>query len=164
MKSTLFAFFLATIGVPGFCFADPCCFPTVDAYMSKSYGASHADDENIFVKEEKYGNDVFYWVADKTSGTNYARSLLKKNASGEFCLVLSTRPAAQVVPEMVDTLGAPRQFVATEQAPPGMPEHEITYELNGTSLKYEAKTCKAISHIGKRRTVKSISCGRFLTP
>jgi hypothetical protein len=142
--------------------AETQCFPTIEAYMNKSYGESYKDDENISVREEKYGKNIFYFVVDKTSGTNYGRSLLREKTAGEFCLVLSTQPVAQLVPGMPDELGVPQKFVATDQAPPGMPEHEITYILNKGDFRYDAKNCKEISWINKKRKTKTISCRKLL--
>lgn len=90
------------------------CYPTVDAYMTASYGENYKDDENISAHKDIYGGNIFYIVADKTSGTNYSRSLLRENASGKFCLILSTPPIAQLIPRAPDEFGVPQKFVATD--------------------------------------------------
>jgi hypothetical protein len=137
------------------------CFPTVAAYMSKSYGESYQVDDNISVREKKYGRNILYSVADKTSGTNYARSLLRENTKGEFCLVLVTPPIAQLDPEMRGESEMPQKFIASDQAPPGLPGHEITYVFNPKDFRYDAKTCKEILRINKKKKSKLISCTKL---
>lgn len=134
------------------------CFPSVENYMSKLYGENYKDDDNISMHQEKYGKNIFYIVTDTTSGTNYVRSLLRKKTSGEFCLILLTQPVSQLVPRMIDKSGIPRKFIATEQAPPGLPEHIITYVLNEKDFRYSAHICKEVSWVSKTKKIKTISC------
>lgn len=138
------------------------CFPSIDAYMSMSYGENYRDDENISIREEKYGKGKLFFVTDKTSGTNYARYLLRKMKPGQFCLVLSTPPVAQLVAGTRDETGFPKKFFATDQAPPGLPAHEITYVLDQQSFRYDAKICNEVLYANKKRNVKSVSCDEFL--
>lgn len=130
--------------------------------MTASYGENYKDDENISVREDKYGGNKFYTVADKTSGTNYSRSLLRESAPGKFCLVLSTPPVAQLTPRARDEFGVPRRFVATDQAPPRIAEHEWIYVFNWDKSRYDAKICKEISWINKTKKTTNISCSKLI--
>ena len=100
----------------------------MEAYASKSYGAEFRDDENIVLSKKKFGKAMFDVVEDRTSGTNHPRSLLSKRAGG-YCVVLTTPAVAQLAPITTNDSGVPLKFRSSDQAPPGMPQHEITYTV-----------------------------------
>lgn len=137
------------------------CFPAVDEFLAKSYGDDYRDDENISVHLEKFGEKEFIVVADKTSGTNYARNLLIEKSHNRFCLVLRTPPVAQLTTSIVDAHEFPN-IVATDQAPPDLPGHEITYFFNVDRFRYDATVCREISHYQKTVRAKTVSCSAFL--
>ena len=133
------------------------CFPSVEAYASKSYGAEFRDDENIVLSKKKFGKAMFDVVEDKTSGTNHPRSLLSKRAGG-YCVVLTTLAVAQLAPIATNDSGVPLKFRSSDQAPPGLPQHEITYTLDPTSSVYEPGDCREISYVGKKKNAKPVEC------
>lgn len=137
------------------------CFTTVEEFLTKSHGENYRDDENISAHVGKFGNKEFLIVADKTSGTNYARTLLYERLPNQLCLVLQTPPIAQLTSSTVDVHEFPN-LVSTDQAPPGMPQREITYLFNWDRFRYDATMCKEISSFRKALRAKTISCMAFL--
>lgn len=100
-------------------------------------------------------------LEDRTSGTNHARSLLRKRA-GKYCVVLKTPAVAQLVVIATNDHGLPLKFQSSDQAPPGLPRHDITYLFNLVLLEYEAGECREITYAGKARTAKPTDCRRLL--
>jgi hypothetical protein len=133
------------------------CFPSVEAYASKRYGAEFRNDENIVLSKKKFGKAVFDIVEDKTSGTNHPRSLLSKRAGG-YCVVLTTPAVAQLETIATDDSGVPLKFRSTDQAQPGLPQHEITYTFHPASSVYEPGDCREISYVGNKKNVKPVQC------
>lgn len=133
------------------------CFPSVEAYASKRYRAEFRNDENIVLSKKKFGKAIFDIVEDKTSGTNHPRSLLSKRAGG-YCVVLTTPAVSQLAMIATDDSGVPLRFMSMDQAPPGLPQHEITYTLNPASSVYEPGDCRGISYVGNKKNVKPVQC------
>jgi hypothetical protein len=135
----------------------PTCFSDANAYMVATFGDNYRDDENLKLTEKTYGTTKFSLAEDATSGTNHARVLLRELQPKKVCVVLSTPPVAQLDVSKVNTSGVPEEFTATDQAPPGLPENEITYRIT-PQMNYVAAACSTVTHKGKVATKKMIKC------
>jgi hypothetical protein len=102
----------------------------MEQFATATFGATFAQDENIVLRKEWLGSRVFHIVEDRTSGTNYSRTLLLANPNGAYCVVLETPPIAQLDVLSVQPDGFPHRLRSTDQAPPGLPVNEITYVLD----------------------------------
>ena len=162
MKSHLFVTLIVAI-LHGTAFgADGQCFSSIEAFMVNSFGEHYLNDENLFLIDKKYGKQKFKVSEDRTSGTNYSRSLLIERKDKGVCLLLSTPPIAQLNAFSFNRRGFPVQFISNDQAPPGLPEHEITYLFDPVNFKYVPITCKEVMNNGKKRTKKEVTCKKML--
>jgi hypothetical protein len=137
--------------------ARPACYANMAAFMSSNFGATYREDDNLVVEEKQYGGQRFAVVADKTSGTNYSRVLLRNDRKDHVCVVLKTPAVAQLNVTKSDRNGVPLEFVAADQAPPGVPGIEITYSLNASNL-YAPSSCKQVAYKGKKGLKKAVPC------
>lgn len=140
--------------------ADAACFASGAAYAASIYGADFAGDDNIAVGTRQYGGQLFTVVEDKTSGTNHPRTLMLARAGKGYCVVLSTPAVAQLEPSMPDARGMPLRFTAIDQAPPGLPAHQIIYSWQPAGMRYAARECALISDVGagKHAKAKPVPC------
>ncbi|NVD71554.1 hypothetical protein HUX88_13465 [Duganella sp. BJB1802] len=158
------AFAAALAGMQGSAFAaEQECYPSVERYMIQTFGDHYVDDENLIVRERTYGQQRFYVASDITPGTNHAEVLFKRTQQNRFCIALSTSMMAELRAVKFDSLGYPQEFVSVDQAPPGMPQQEVTYSLNAERTAFYAATCKEITFKGTRQVKKAVSCGAFFT-
>lgn len=135
----------------------PACFSDLNAYMVATYGAEFKDDDNLRMTERIFGKTRFSIVEDRTSGTNYARVLLRARSSKNVCVVLQTPPVAQLDVVKVNAAGVPEEFTTADQAPPGMPGTEMRYRLTSDRT-YRVVACTAVKWQGKQVIRKQIAC------
>lgn len=138
------------------------CYPSVETYMIKTFGEHYADDENLIVTERTYGRQNFHVAADMTPGTNHSEVLFNKTEDNRFCIALSTSMMAKLTAVKFDSKGYPQEFVSIDQAPPGMPEHEVTYCPNAERTAFHAAVCNEVTFKGKKRVKKAVPCRAFL--
>lgn len=154
----------ALAGMQGSAFAaEQECYPSVETYMIETFGDHYLDDENLVVSERTYGRQHFYVAADLTPGTNHAEVLFSRTQPNRFCIALSTSMMAELRAVKFDSTGYPQEFVSVDQAPPGMPQQEVTYSLNAEHTAFHAAVCKEITFKGKRRLQKAVPCSGFFT-
>lgn len=138
--------------------ADKECYENIDTFLITTYGENYKEDENIDIKSICYGVQNGYWVADKTSGTNYSRTLLIERPKKGVCLALSLPPVASVEAGVLGRSGLPNTFTSIDQAPPGFPSHEVKYLLNLKKYKYQPALCKEVRYVGDKRSERTVSC------
>jgi hypothetical protein len=134
---------------------EPVCFANGEAYMVATYGRDYRDDQNLTIRQERYGKESYYVARDMTSGTNHQITLLMKNQKKGLCKVLTTYPVAALVPITSDKNGRPISFVAKDQ---GTISHEILYTWREGTEEFRALRCTESHWIGKRLQSEKISC------
>lgn len=135
--------------------AETGCFANGEAYMVAKYGDAYRDDENLLIKKERYGKQVYYAARDVTSGTNHPITLLMQKPGQGWCEVLTTPPIASIRASKLDKNGRPLAFFAKDQ---GTTSREITYVWEQQSAKFKPAECAEVSWVGKRSASKKIAC------
>lgn len=156
-------FAVALIGLQGAAFGvEQECYPSVEAYMAETFGEHYADDENLIVTERTYGRQKFYVAADMTPGTNHSEVLFNKTEDNKFCIALSTSMMSKLTAVKFDAKGYPQKFVSIDQAPPGMPGHEVTYCPNVQRTAFYAAACKEVILKGNQQVKNVVPCSAML--
>lgn len=148
---------LAASFAPGANAAQPACYPDIASYMLSVYGPSFKDDENLLVKQQRYGSVNFTLAADRTPGTNIVRTLLRKSHKDGYCIVLTTQPAADLKVARTDKAGIPLVFLTSDQAPGTQPGNEITYTLGKGNI-YKQTSCRQVIYKGAKIIRRRIPC------
>lgn len=131
------------------------CFASGEAYMTAKYGADFRDDENLLLKKERYGKQVYYAARDVTSGTNHPITLLMQKPGQGWCAVLATPPVASIRAVKLDKKGRPLAFFAKDQ---GTTLHELTYVWETASATFKPASCAEVTWVGKRSMSNKVAC------
>lgn len=138
---------------------DSNCFQDSEAYMRASYGTAYKEDENLVIKQERFGKQIYYVARDLTSGTNHTITLLMERPGTGLCKVLTTYPVAEIAPKEFDKRGYPIVLIAKDQ---GTTSHEIIYSWNKSQAQFTPSKCYEIRWKQNRMTRKDIACDRLL--
>lgn len=131
------------------------CHASGEAFMVAKFGDAYRDDENLVLKKERYGKQVYYAARDLTSGTNHPVTLLMHRPGQGWCEVLATPPVATLRASKLDRKGRPLAFFAKDQ---GTSSREITYAWDTDSASFKPQRCAEVSWVDKRAIRKSIAC------
>jgi hypothetical protein len=137
--------------------AQPVCYPDIPSYMLAVYGPSFKDDDNLLVKEKRYGSVTFTMATDRTTGTNIVRTLLRQSDRDGHCIVLTTIPAIELKVARTDKTGVPLAFLTSDQAPGAQPGNEITYTLGKGNI-YTPTSCKQVMYKGAKIIKRRVPC------
>jgi hypothetical protein len=135
------------------------CFKTSELFMIPNYGKAYREDDNLVIRKERYGNEVYYVARDMTSGTNQQITLLAQQPGKGLCKVLTTYPVSSITAIQFDKDGRPLVFRARDQ---GTTFHEIIYTWNTTNAAFKATACKELHWVGRHLQTKNVACDSFM--
>ncbi len=118
------------------------------SYMVAKYGSAYRDDENLVIKEERYGKQVYYAASDTTSETNSPVTLLMRKHGKGLCEVLATPPIANLKALGYDKQGRPVAFLAKDQ---GTTSRESYLRMGSLDGKIHANDVQG-SHLGQQES------------
>lgn len=105
------------------------CYPSIQKYLSITYGNNYKDDENIKVFNA-FSQNGYQWVSDVTSEINTTRVMFKVRRDGRACAILFAPYATSIYEVRGEKdLTLPSKYVANTTPSPGFPEIEIIYKL-----------------------------------
>lgn len=118
------------------------CYRSLERGMADVYGAEYASDANIVRRDMTFGAGKIVVSEDRTTGANSARTIFEKQATGKWCVILTTPPAASLLPVMaVGFSERPLQWITRTQAAPGFPETKVIYIWNRKHALYVPTHC-----------------------
>lgn len=138
---------------------DQGCFKDGDSYMTETYGAAYREDENLVIKQERYGKQVYEVARDKTSGTNHLITLLLQRPGKGLCKILTTYPVVGITPIDYDRQGRPIAFSAKDQ---GTTSHEIIYRWDQAGAEFKPAKCTEQTWTGQRMKSRTVACASLL--
>lgn len=133
------------------------CFESLDKFMNDKFSTGYRDDENLEIKKfmNKKINDDYFWVLDKTPGTNITRFLFSRKENEKICAIMYAPSASSIKSEIKEDGGLPSKFIAIDSPPPNFPITEITYRLENNN-NYSIYSCVHI----KNNKRKIFSCDK----
>jgi hypothetical protein len=141
--------------------APAACFPSGEAFMAGKYGAAYRNDENLRLKKERYGKQVYFAARDLTSGTNHPVTLLMQRPGRGWCEVLATPPVATLRATRLDGEGRPLAFLAIDQ---GTTSHEISYAWDKANARFKPAQCLQVMWIEQRAVRTPVACEGIASP
>lgn len=137
------------------------CYDSAASYLKATYGADYKNDENLIVRQRRYGKQTFTEMRDVTPGTNIRRVLFRKDAKRGLCMVMHSEAVVTLDVTKIDRRGVPLEMVGESQAPGTEPGTSFTYTLTRQGT-YEPTRCREVRYDGTRRAETDIPCSKVV--
>ena len=118
------------------------CYDSLEHYLLTTFGEGYKDDANIQVANAFEESEVYKWIRDVTPGVKITRVLFRVENDRRACAVLFV-PLASTVREIrgKDAGILLKAIIATDSPPPGFPESEVVFRLDGKKQIYRVDQC-----------------------
>lgn len=122
------------------------CYASIEEGMASVYGEAYELDANVSKEKLAFGTDTLVMSADRTTGTNSARTVFERRKDRGWCVVLTSPPVASIVPLVHHGRAVrPNKWETLTQAPPGFTELKVIYTWDTAKALYIPTGCFHIS-------------------